>query len=161
MGQLFEAYISTGDRYSGMTSNNFDRIHTLFIERCRHTDIAEQDRHKAFLIMLRRTARTFFFEFLMSKNLDLLLLSITVKERYQTLERTRAVSKESPTSQMKRHTREARPPSLWNEREARCRRKLCSLLYMCTVSTVPEPMREQRRATDSTGTVFLNGIMES
>lgn len=85
---LFKAYHKNDDRYSGATVDNFERKYALFVERCDQSDICEEERRKAFSIMIFGAARQYYFDSLKVKGLYLPGLVEAVKERFYTSERT-------------------------------------------------------------------------
>lgn len=94
MANLFKAYSGDDDKYSGGTTDNFERKFLLFLERCDQADILNEDRNRAFSIMLTGHARQFYFDSLKRKNLSLVELEAAVKSRFLTPERTRALLRE-------------------------------------------------------------------
>lgn len=94
MANLFKAYSNDSDKYSGATTDNFERKFMLFLERCDQAAIPNDDRHRAFSIMLIGNARQYYFDNLKSESLDLSSLEKAIKMRFQTPERTRALLRE-------------------------------------------------------------------
>lgn len=91
---LFKAYTSDEDRYSGYTPRTFVQKFMLFNDRCSQANISEVARRKAFLTMLTRNTLPSYLEVLSKQTLDLMVLSLHTKERFQTPERTRALLRE-------------------------------------------------------------------
>lgn len=94
LSNLFRAYSSDSDRYSGMTTDNFDRKYLLFLDRFDQSDVLFNDRSRAFPIMLNRNACQFYSDSLRSKNFELNDLVKFVKQRFYTLERCLALVRE-------------------------------------------------------------------
>lgn len=94
LSNLFKAYSSDDDRYSGLTQDNFDRKFVLFEERCDQADLNEDDRQRAFSIMLCKEARQYYLDTLRIQKLPLDELVRRIKERFHTPERTRALLRE-------------------------------------------------------------------
>lgn len=92
---MFKAYSDNDDKYSGDPNHDFDQKYSLFLERCDQAEIdSEDDRRKAFSIMLTGEARKFYFQSLKAKALDLPSLVAETRGRFQTEERTRALLRE-------------------------------------------------------------------
>lgn len=94
ISNLFKAYTSDSDRYSGTTTDNFERKFMLLLDRCDQAGIKDEDRLTAFSIMLIGAAHTFYYDVLRPQNLKLTELSDHVRNRFQTPERTRALLRE-------------------------------------------------------------------
>ena len=71
ISNLAKSYYSDSDRYSGLPTDNFDRKSSLFTERCDQSSVAEDEKHRAFSIMLTGRARDFYFENLQGKDFGL------------------------------------------------------------------------------------------
>lgn len=91
---LFKAYHGNTDRYSGSTTDNFDRKLAIFHERCEQSGIFGEERRKAFSIMLCSAASQFYFDQLQGKGLSLAGMAEKICSRFQTAERTRALLRE-------------------------------------------------------------------
>lgn len=87
---MFKAYTKDGDRYSGTTTDNFDRKFQLFIERCDEVDISEEDGHRALSILLINNAFKLPSTSCHRKIRIFLSLAKGVRERLKPTERTRA-----------------------------------------------------------------------
>lgn len=97
MANLLKAYGNDSDKYSGSTTDNFERKYMLFLERCNQADITKEDRHRAFSIMLIGNARQYYFDSLKPCNLNHKGFEDAMKSRFQTPERTRALIREWDT----------------------------------------------------------------
>lgn len=73
---------------------NFKRKFNLFVDRCNHVKISDDDRPKALSIMLTEPASTFYQDYLRQKNLSLTELADAMKESLQPPERKRALLRE-------------------------------------------------------------------
>lgn len=94
MANMFKAYGSEVYKYSGSSTDNFERRFMLFLELCEQADISKEDRHRTFSIVLGGSARQYYFDFFKSKKLDLKAVEEEVKSRFQTQERTHALLRE-------------------------------------------------------------------
>lgn len=89
---LFKAYSDNDDKYSSDPNDDFDQKYSLFLDRCNQADIdSEEDRRKAFSIVLTGDARKFHFQNPKEKSLDLSSLVAETRGRFQTEERSRAL----------------------------------------------------------------------
>lgn len=91
MANLFKAYSGSEDKNSGLTTDKFESKFMLFLERCDLADIPEEDRHRAFSIILMGNARQFYSDSLKPQKLSLKSLELVVKSRFQTPERVRTL----------------------------------------------------------------------
>lgn len=57
---MFDAYTNDEDCFSGAATDNFDQKFQLFIRHWDQADIPEEERHRAFSVMLFSTAHQFF-----------------------------------------------------------------------------------------------------
>lgn len=71
VANLLNAYAEEEEKFSGFTTDNFERKYMLFIKRCDQADILEDDEKRAFFIMLNGAARQHYFDPLKSRMLDL------------------------------------------------------------------------------------------
>lgn len=94
LSSLFKAYSGNADRYSGSTTDNFERKFAIFHEKCDKSDITGEKRRKAFSIMLCSAASQYYFDHLQGKDLSLQEMAKRLSKRFQTGERTRALLRE-------------------------------------------------------------------
>lgn len=114
---LFKAYKIDAERYSGGTTDNFEWKFVLLLERCDQADVNVQDRARAFSIMLTGNARQFYLDSLRDKNHDLDELVHTIKDRFQTPERTRALLREWDNTSLKQSLppmQASHRPNVWS-----------------------------------------------
>lgn len=60
MTNLYKTKLSDKDKYNGAPLENFVRKFNLFVDRCNHVMISDEDRPEAFSIMLTEPASTFY-----------------------------------------------------------------------------------------------------
>lgn len=88
MVSLFKAFSNDRYMYNGSTEDNFDRKYMLSSKRCDQAYIAEDESHRAFLIMLAGHTQQYYFNFLKGKKLNLIALEHAIKSRFITTEKT-------------------------------------------------------------------------
>lgn len=91
---LSKAYFSDKDRYSGFPTDNFDRKLCLFNERCDQAGIPDDEKHRAFSIMLTGRARDFYFDHIRGSNCSFNDMTSSVKRRFITAEHVRTLVRE-------------------------------------------------------------------
>lgn len=64
MANLLKAYSSDDEEYSGETKGNFESKFLLFLERCDHADVLDEDQNRAFSATITGHARHFYVELL-------------------------------------------------------------------------------------------------
>lgn len=94
ISNLAKVYNYDGDRYSGLTSDNFDRKLSLFEERCDQASVSDEDKSRAFSIMLTGRARDFYFDNLRGKSMSFTQLTSAIKRRFITAEHERTLVRE-------------------------------------------------------------------
>lgn len=94
MANLFKAYGNNTDKFNGSNMDSFEQKFMLFVERCDQADIPDGERHRAFLMILIRHARQYYFDALRRRSLDMDGLVAAVKSCSTTQECTRALLRE-------------------------------------------------------------------
>lgn len=94
ISNLSKAYYSDGDRYNGLPTDNFDRKLCLFEERCDQASVPNEDKQRAFSIMLAGRARDFYFDNLRGKDFTFDEMTAAVKRRFITAEHERSLVRE-------------------------------------------------------------------
>lgn len=91
---LLKVYHGDRDRYNGLTCDNYDRKLSIFNERCEKSGISDDGRQKALSIRLCVPDLLYYLDVLKPKGLELEGLSNSMKKRFQTAGRTRALLRE-------------------------------------------------------------------
>lgn len=87
MANLFKAYAGEEDKYSGLTTDNFQSSYTLLLERCDQASILKDNTKRAYSIMLTGAARKHCIDLLKLRMLLLEGLVLAIKIRFLTFER--------------------------------------------------------------------------
>lgn len=94
MVSVFRVYTEDTDKNSGCTTENFERKFGLFMERCDQADSPDEDRHRAFSILLARHARRYCFDIIKSKKISSKTLEKAMKIQLLSPERPRLLLRE-------------------------------------------------------------------
>lgn len=91
ISNLMKSYKKDEDCYSGLPTENFGRKIALFHERCDQAGVNEEDKPRAYSIILRGLALQHYFDALQGRVFDLIDLVQATRERFITPEYTRAL----------------------------------------------------------------------
>lgn len=86
-----KSYQKDEDRYSGLPTENFDRKIALFHEHFTQAGVNEEDKPRAYSIILSGLALQYYFDTLRGRNLNLTELVEPTRKRLITTEHTRTL----------------------------------------------------------------------
>lgn len=94
IANLSKSYYSDKDRYNGLPTDNFDRKLCQFEERCDQAGVSNDEKHRAFSIMLTARARDYYFDSLRGKKHTFQDMTASIKRRFITSEHKRTLLRE-------------------------------------------------------------------
>lgn len=91
---MLKAYYSDEDRNSGLPRDNFERKLCLFEKRCDQASVTDENKQRAFSIVLTGRARDFYFDNSQGKDLTFEHTTTALKRWFITAEHERTLLRE-------------------------------------------------------------------
>lgn len=93
-GSLSRLYNEDSDKYSGLTTDDFEPTLALLDERCEQSGVSKDDKHNAFSLMLSGSALAFYIESLQGRVLTFDEMTHLFQTRFNTAEQKRSLVRE-------------------------------------------------------------------